>query len=193
MKFLNFSVLEILPSLLDKSKTQTIRPAWKKIKLDYAPHEAIESKPPTHKVGDKVKLLWNQRSKYKAFCKKCGEGMYNTGDCLVCSHSHSFNKILGTIEITEVFKIEIGKDSVPMMGNGFIHRFQEFEKHLDYWIKSPNKDHTGILAKQDGFRNVGGLSAGNPPTAVEQMFKTIDNMYDLSTSKEFYVTRWKWL
>ncbi len=28
MKVLNFSKVEILPSLLDKSKKQTIRPAW---------------------------------------------------------------------------------------------------------------------------------------------------------------------
>ena len=73
MKTLNFSVLEILPSLLDKSKTQTIRPAWKEIeikegvKLDKdrkiicrgikgkRNFEMIE-KPHRFKAGDKVKL-----------------------------------------------------------------------------------------------------------------------------------------
>ena len=55
----SFSVIEILPSLLNKTKCQTIRPL---------PKNGI----PRTKVGSIHKLFWKQRSKYKWFCKKCG-------------------------------------------------------------------------------------------------------------------------
>src|SRR3990167_11483451 len=70
-KILNFTVKDILPALLSKAKTQTIRPAWHN-KLVYVENGKPKEKPPRFKVGGNVKLLWNQRSKYKQFCKNCG-------------------------------------------------------------------------------------------------------------------------
>ena len=85
MKTINFSVIEILPSLLNKTKTSTIRPAWREIKSHtftpdkrLRPHldkNRIIEKPPRFKVGEQVKLFWKQRSKYKLFCRICGEGI----------------------------------------------------------------------------------------------------------------------
>ncbi len=82
MKVINFSVKEILPSLLDKSKVQTIRPAWKQLDyIDTGEHtlygykniyenivvkgrhykikdfeKGILEKPPRFKVGETVKI-----------------------------------------------------------------------------------------------------------------------------------------
>ena len=77
---------------MNKKKTQTIRPAWiisesnkiinikptKKLpRIKYTPSqkkvEIFQIKPPRYKVGDKVRLYWKQRSKYKWFCRLCGE------------------------------------------------------------------------------------------------------------------------
>ncbi len=68
MKAINFSVVEILPSLLDKSKTQTIRPAWvNKIIVDSSidtnkkaeklANLQLGIKPPRFKVKEQVRLF----------------------------------------------------------------------------------------------------------------------------------------
>ncbi len=186
MKVLNFSVVEILPSLLDKSKQQTIRPAWKE-EIDVIAGiecKIIFKKPPRFKVGEKVTIMWKQRSKYETFCNKCGNGLwyesqhykdkretnqiiqeehFNKG----CKSIKGFNKILGTVEITEVFKIEMDINwinkkewEVPILKNSYICK---------------------IYAIADGFKS------------AEEMFKVLDRMYDLSSPKEFYVYRWRWL
>ena len=93
--------------------------------------------PPCFKVGEQVKLYWNQRSKEKWFCGYCGKGQTYKMKCgteICCEErryhpwtketynimanstahgwlapSNIFNKHLGTAEITEVFKIEMDK------------------------------------------------------------------------------------
>ena len=107
MKVLNFTAKEILPSLLDKTKKQTIRPAWHN-RLAYVKDYKSVEKPARFKVGEKVKLMWGQRSKYKWFCKCCGKFRPQGYDGY-CPVNHkkngTFNKELGTAEITEVFKV----------------------------------------------------------------------------------------
>ena len=93
----SFSVIEILPSVLNKTKTQTIRPIPKNGK-------------PRATVGSVHKLFWKQRSQYKLFCIKCGAGRTKKTwwKCKGCGDLESpFNKILGEAEITEVFEIEM--------------------------------------------------------------------------------------
>ncbi len=197
MKTINFSIKEILSSLLDKSKTQTIRPAWKdKLKCFWCddivkdlvihvkkkhPNLIARSydllgKPLRFKVGDKVKLYWKQRSKYTQFCKKCGSHKLRIIApaiecflCLDCKYEMEYPiiKVLGTVEITEVFKIEVNKT-----------RLDDMKEH--YFIRTPFVVSKENLAKRDGFKS------------AEDMFKTLDKMYDLSSPKEFYVYRWKW-
>lgn len=159
MKILNFScspankiyLEQVLPALLGKSKVQTIRPAWitgvsrytasgtkgKEIKeeLDI---KTIE-KPPRFKVADEVRILWNQRSKYTFFCSKCGIG--NTGrifleeGCPKCGNEKApFDKHLGNVEITEVFKIEMGRGVAPLLKGNIL-------------------DYVKRLAKLDGFKS----------------------------------------
>ena len=249
MKIINFSVVEILPSLLDKSKTQNIRPAWEilsprehreehirrcpacdKIKKryettgKYPTNEELNServsiskiceetyknmpeffnKPPKYKVGEKVQLFWKQRSKYKWFCKWCGgalipneEGYMGCKECLnavdrdvlnkyemyhkrgqTIPKAIIFNKHLGTTEITEVFKISmINGGILSLKGDNSLGEYtKEFFKN-DYQ-KQFEKD----LAKRDGF------------SSAEDFFQFFDKQYDLSSPKEFYVYRWKYI
>lgn len=96
MKVLSFGALEILPALLNETKTQTIRPAWGKY-ADIGNHvfftgpaskKCIEEaktdsrynreeclKKPRFKPGDEIRLEWKSRNSPKGswFCSKCGK------------------------------------------------------------------------------------------------------------------------
>ncbi len=201
MKVLNFSVVEILPSLLDKSKVQTIRPAFINCETCYSKgiidiggegelcydcngDSSWKETPPRFKVGEKVNILWKQRSKDNIFCSYCGKGLevfYNYCECMVDEYGESikkhlsFNKTLGTVEITEVFKIEIGIENYRSIKPNYENKF--FVSYKQKYNPNFNSD----LAKRDGF------------ISSKQMFKTLDKMYDLSNPKEFWVYKWRWL
>ena len=65
VKSLSFSVLEILPSLLDKSKTQTICKAWKYGKPeDLAKRDGFVSAKEMFKTLDKMYDLSNPKQFY---------------------------------------------------------------------------------------------------------------------------------
>ena len=183
---LNFTVVDILPALLSKAKTQTIRQVRKRnitsCIYGYIPSRKDFEKPATYKVGDEVKVYWNQRSKFKFFCDICGKG-YNKkswvdeeeiGRTNTCCGDQYFNKLLGEVEITDVFKIEMGKDE------------------QGYYLKCPsgkilreNNLHDVIVLREyatsDGFKK------------IQWMFNTLDKMYNLASPKTFHVYRWKWL
>jgi len=198
MKILNFTAVEILPALLSKAKLQTIRPAWggdiNKGKPEYY-------KEPRFKVADKVRIVWNQRSKYDWFCKGCGKG-FAIGKLLIISldrhyYNHArinpkqcfkgrkgyFSKYLGNAEITEVFKIEISKSITDYEDGDVYERFylkpitdnpRDMDKKINigqFW--------EDILAKLDGF------------SSAKQMFAYFDKKYDLSQPKAFWVYRFK--
>jgi len=119
----SFSAIEILPSLLNKTKCQTIRPL---------PKNGI----PRTKVGSVHKLFWKQRSKYPLFCRKCGNQIHTRiHNCLFPLNETklAFPKLLGTGTITEVFEIEmwVGNDAPLIKG----YRLQD----------------TYELARRDGF------------------------------------------
>ena len=208
MKTISFSAVEILPALLNKKKTQTIRPAWKKEWIDCDPecgnpclidHGSYEiPKSPRLSVGDKVRLYWEQRSKFKEFCRKCGEkvtrdkGVYRcVSDCFWVGNydtippedSHvsglSFNKILGEVEITEVFEIEMVKKADEH------YSLKAFDRPGSEMLTSEFMgDKTlplQMIYSKDGFKS------------AEDMFKWFNNQYDLSKAMPLYVYRWKWL
>ena len=198
MKTINFSVKEILPSLLDKSKEQTIRPAWKEelsnkladgdiISVNTGskevPYKNWNEKPPRYKVGEKVKIYWNQRSKYEWFCRECGNGVlpitlkfgcsckiYNKNKIKITERMNKyFNKLLGTAKITEVFKIEIVKTNVD-------ENWYNIMVNNKAMLNEERED----LAKRDGF------------SSAEKFFQFFDKQYDLSQPKFFWVYRWKY-
>ena len=162
MKILIFSVVEILPSLLDKSKTQTIRPAWGRFTYS----KENELRKPRFKVGEEVQLMWKQRSKYKWFERDSGEGYIELqkGFIEATTNVPLFNKLLGKVKITEVFKVEI-------------NRIEEFFKKK-YFIRTPFMVSKEDLAKRDGFKS------------AAELFRWFDKQYNLSSPKLFYVYRW---
>ena len=127
MKTINFNCKEILPALLDRSKVQTIRRAFELKVSDSLEGSNISNasieipkdfdwveKPAKFKVGDRVKLYWKKTSKYDWFCKSCGNGVGIMSQGRIkyfcdCSWKNVFEKCLGTVEITEVFKVTIHK------------------------------------------------------------------------------------
>ena len=194
MKPLNFTVVEILPALLSKAKTQTIRPAFHRINKDFPivknyRNEVIE-KPAAYKVGDKVKIYWNQRSKFRTFCRRCGSNVRGgikgkdkaAWRCIndECDKKERFgnkayfDKLLGQVEITEVFKIEMH----PHM-ELVTYRNPNPEPRL--CMMSCGRREIDELAKLDGFKS------------AEAMFEFFDKRYGLSEPKQFYVYRWRWL
>ncbi len=195
MKQMNFNAIEVLPSLLDKSCSQTIRKAWDVV-AEHKPYYN-KPKPPKYKVGEVVELVWDKDSKCEVcFCKRTGMPLLDDcGMCVDCVGTEeyretmvfcdSFNKHLGKVKITEVFKIEM------QIIDSSVYNIYFPDHHLNCGgLKESNIIN---LAKRDGFRDIGGLSAGNLPTAIEQMFKYLDKMYDLSQPKEFYVYRFNWI
>src|SRR3990167_7295611 len=87
-----------------------------------------------------------------------------------------FNKLLGEVEITEVFKIEMLRERSEDSTSGFIN-------HLTYDLTNIHLPFPAseTLAKRDGFKS------------SKEMFEIIDKMYDLASPKTFWVYRWKWL
>lgn len=171
---LNFNCVEILPSLLDKTKGQTIRPAWKYDDFKIVENESgaqlgirksdnkiytsfSNEKPPRYKVGDEIKIFWNQRSKYEWFWKKSGRP---TDDEFRAFENNRFNKVLGTGVITEVFEIKWS-----------IWEIKRIDKQL-YSVKE--------LAEKDGFENW---------FKMQSWFK---KKYLDDKPKKFYVYRWSW-
>ena len=124
IKILSFSATEILPSLLSKTKIQTSRPGWtyiglKTCRCSDSRHCECEPEfgnaPARFNAGEKVKLVWKQRSQHIVFCRGCGAPMTVDGGkyyslnkyCDGWKHSVShFRKEIGIVEITEVFEID---------------------------------------------------------------------------------------
>ena len=202
MSTLNFTAKEILPALLDKSKTQTIRPAWTELKVhkitDLMKNSATAkpvlslgnvNKPPRFKVGQIVPMFWGQRRpKGTKFCRKCGnvwcrcqKECKNFGKPLY--QEFCFEKNIGKVEITDVFKIEMGKDK-SFTGDFWlsitddVHPVLGLTYHDSYGIGDELPE---SIAKKDGFQS------------ASAMFIYFDEQYDLSTPKQFHVYRWRWL
>ena len=204
MKVLNFTSVEILPELLKffetkgkEGKKQTIRPAWEdltnklqkrmgilRVVKQVRKMTAIRQKPPRFKVGEEVKVLWNQRSKYQWFCQKCGKGCEPeiTVGCSTCIFKlpeeeamlKPFNKYLGNVKITEVFKIVMGKEM-----DGYYLTLEGLP--AKWWLRySKTQPIIKDIQKTDGFKS------------TEDFFNYFNKCYDLSSPKEFYVYRWKY-
>ncbi len=203
MKSINFTAIEILPALLSKKKVQMIEPAWKEkyvgcdCKTNFGfpcrvcDNSYIERthKSARFKVGDQVELYWMQRSKDDWFCKQCGNahdliksdreiGTSIEPYCMTCKdYVWDFNKLLGTAEITEVFKIEMNNESAHTAVGGH-------DGYDTFYLMPGYKLYEKTIkefAKASGF-----------PSAKE-MFAYFDKKYDLTNPKQFWVYRWKWL
>jgi len=188
MKILNFTATEVLPALLDRSKTQTIRPAWHD-RLAYGEDYEAVAKPARFKAGEKIKLMWKARGtpKNAMFCSGCGKmadkqerdvneavgwtGFVNTiSPCGCCGHfktTYLFPKILGIVVVTEVFQVRMWINQVEcgdiFMKGKFLNR-----------VSGKN------LAEKEGFKS------------AEEMFEYFDSNYNLKVPKNFWLYRFRW-
>ena len=174
MKIINFTCVEKLQCLLDKSCSQTIRPAWEEKILEKAfvcdgcgikgELTGIYDKLAKFRVGEKVRVVWDKDSKYKYFMKNTQlpcvtEGLVPSKE----TRSLYFNKVLGVVKMVEVFKIQMHKYHVSVGAYNYSYSASEF------------------LSGKDGFES--GRAMGD----------WFNKHYDLSSSKEFFVYRWKWV
>jgi len=209
MKSLNFNCKEVLPSLLDKTKTQSIRKAWNVLpdvsgfkgtdaeftkkygdSFTWDDGDLIVEKPAKFKVGERVKLYWKRTSKYDEFCKVCG-----------MPYEHRNHKE----DVTTIFDKKIKTNYWACVDNNNLNEEENwFKKCLgEVEITKVNKVKLTIsqgvyfaefldgvptknswiraLAKKDGFKS------------QDDMFKYFDDKYDLSTPKIFHVYRWRWV
>lgn len=155
MPAISFSATEILSSLLSKEKTQTIRPLGKKVL----------------KIGDIVTMYWKQRSQYPYFCKCHGDCL---NGCPDSNYENSFSKMLGKGMITDVFEIEMMKETIGMSVKVTTYSIRKGVLSMDF-REMKN------LAQKDGFDD------------ENAMFKWFDAKYDLQGGKRFIVYRWEWL
>ncbi len=174
MKQIKNNCVEVLPSLLDKSKTQIIRPAFNIVKKPLAvgikhnkegiPTELVNKyydvmfwKPSKYKVGEKCVLVWNGDMELYHKLTKCK-----------VVHKLGYPIRLGEVEITEVFEIymAIGKITNELMING--------RDAQEIW-------------KKDGFKS------GKEFIISSINHEYFNDNYDLSSPKKFYIYRWKWL
>jgi len=159
MKTINNTCKEVLPSLLDKSKCQTIRKAWTTEHdgdgFNAPSNYWNEAKPAKYEVGEIVELVWDGQ-------KTIIQEWYNDKPNEIFKLSR--DNILGKVRITEVFKIKI-ECNLP-----------------NYDIEVIEGEATDLcLYERDGFKS------------DIQMLRYLDEAYDLSTPKEFWVYRWEWI
>jgi len=80
MKQMNFTTKEVLKALLDKTKTTTIRKAWKEMIITEEQDigeatPTIIDKPCKYKVGEIREVVWKKESKEEYFCKRHGNNI----------------------------------------------------------------------------------------------------------------------
>ena len=224
MKAINFNAIEILPALLSRKKVQMIEPDWKEVRcidglgnmqsgIDKKgfyvdgtvekEHQEFIGKPPRFKVGEQVKLRWKQKSKYLWFTRNDGKGKtlwINPPDPIP---KEVFSSVLGTAEITEVFKIEMNKyfaqipaqmmdeDSPPKLSTHRQYSRVHF-KGLD-WENNFRPGSELIIDNSNLVSFCKNLAKSEGFPSVEVMFTYFDKKYDLTNPKQFWVYRWKWL
>ena len=195
----NVYLEQIFPALLNKIKKQTIRPAWKELEpindeKIVGLKKVIADKQSRFKVGEKIRLYWKQRGKYKWFCRLCGDPLIPIKSALKCKNEHViiqkeilekiksnpselklyniFNKILGEVEITKVFEIMLHKKDLK---NG-THALKIMPLRSAMLFGERQN-----IVTRDGFKS------------TEDMFDYFGKNCDLNSPKKFYVYRWKWV
>lgn len=195
MKIINFTEKKILKALLNGTKRQTIRPAWRVVakrplmvgseknkegiqtKIKSAMYTIYGGKPARYKVGDVVQIMWNQRSKFRWFCSECGVGLreirYDEVACLEHGTSITAKIITAMRERTgvfgEVFNKRIRVVKITEVGKIVIGK----------GLLMTSGDTAENIARLDGF------------DSAKDFFEFFDRAYDLSSPREFWVYRWE--
>jgi hypothetical protein len=178
MNALNFTAREILPALLAKEKVQTIRSADSET--------TGKLKDPRFEVGEQVKVYWNQRSKHKYFDVETGkpwiEEVLNLSDGV--GKKKMFNKVLGIIQITDVFRISMQRHDEAGLNRWTINSPDSTWKKKDLIVSiDPKKNDLRLfqLWKNDGFKS------------EREMFDWFHKRYNLDEERNFWVYKFRWL
>ncbi len=184
---------QVLPALLNKTKTQTVRPGWNDKIITAVEREVDKAlkgtsfyrcgdighvKPPRFKAGETVRLEWKSRTSPKdsSFCSVCGKELGRESKVYgLCKHFSDalFPKILGYGKITSVYRIEMSADKSVDDPSFYVKISGETFQHTDGDVHA--------LANRDGFRD------------SRTMMSWFDEQYDLGQPKQFWVYRWQWI
>ncbi len=215
MKQMNNTCVEVLPALLARTKTKTIRKAWyeendlikycpacyedsEKIRLandegipiknDEIPFKRHKhDKPPKYQVGDIVEMVWDSDSDCEDFCNLCGSEIVS-GHYLpyVCKNDNC-EDTQGSFNLNKIaFNKNLGKVRITEV---FEVKFMKVA-YQHPWGKF-EWDTTWTKSRDN--ENIESLAKQNGFKSAEDMFAYFDENYDLSTPKKFHVYRWGWL
>lgn len=210
--FLDNTCVAVLPSLLNKTKLRTTR----KVKFDveecggdefHAPEYNYVPKPAQFKVGDVIKMIWNDESETEIFCRRCGGEIIRKNyadinqsfaECSFCGVKKAllpglfvdnekilseiaFLQFLGEFRITSIEKIEMGK----YRDEYFIKPDDEHNKY-----RKTTSISLGCLRHQKYIENFAKEEGFSSP---EEMFRFFDEWIDLSTPKELWSYKGEWV
>ena len=155
----------VLPALLNKTKVQTIRPAWKecdcdKDRLKVCSPSGIHEKEAGHKPGDECNLFWKMRGGKEWFYTDTGMEAKSIDEV-----KNMFHKHLGRVRITKVYKIEMHGDGPIIYKDGKVMLWE---------------DHNA-LSKRDGFPD------------IITMRNWFHKNYSLDTPKQFWVKEFSYV
>ncbi len=220
MKVLSFSAVEILPALLDKSKTQTIRPAWEKgtIKnLDTGKMMGgfVKPKLARFKVGEKEQVMWKQRTSPKDswFCKTCGELLTRQEEMVGDIYGHKGDYPSCSFSVTKVLLDSIGDNwkrpdctffpkILGIVESTDIFKIEfgiaDFDRISLFNVKFPDGQDIVMDAHHPRVTELAERDGfqkppGDGQDASNPMFEYFGTNYDLKEDKPFWVYRYKWV
>lgn len=207
MKTISITDKVFLSSLLAKTKTIFISPAWERLEdaIILQTNKKIpfynKTIPPPHKFGEQIEIIWNKNNKYEWFCNRHGNNIIT-----------NYSNLDKDFEINDIQakNFRFGKECNCTPPNIYHEMDRElfddlfFNKHLGkfivkevykiemgkgneningggfYMFKSPVEpieDTEDYLAKRDGF------------SSTEQFFDYYNKKFDLSQAKQFWITK----
>ena len=186
---MNFTAVEILPALLNKTKVCTTRKAFK-IEIEIidvmngqpVEKENIVERPSKYQTGDIVNAVWDKDSESNYFNSKNGKEIIGFKDAILRLEKEInngegkgfFYKTLGKVRIKSVEKIKISKDTSGLHKPKYFISVQDSDGEFNDILEKP-------FAKKEGFES------------VEIMFRWFEKYADLTTGKEFWTYSLEWI
>jgi len=175
---IKISFPEVLEATLNKTKTTTLRKAWKP---DTVQPEFVTSvfKPCKYEVGEEYPVVWVNED-FDIFDKSTGEGKYIQGNASLrfveewMEKNNYFGNPIGRVLVTKKEKVEIRKGNL-----GYAIYLKKNKETIAY---HSTRKYAKQLSKSEGFLD------------VETMFKKIEEYAEgLEVPKPFHLATFKWL
>lgn len=213
-KHLNFTCKEILPALINRTKTTTIRKAWEIIKEQSMGHSTMGRPPGTYdkpakfKVGDEVEIRWRHESgkigsEYSSyFCKRHGDYIDTKNDfkpgiihaknfgfrCGECTPQVHYQYMDIQLFDRLAFNGRLGKVKITD-----VQKVEIVKEEKEFFISSENTFY--LMPGYEKYGDtVNALSKSEGFSSPEQMFKYLEEYaVDLSEPRPFWLYEWRWL